>query len=294
MTSIVAQRKAAIEAQLRAAASPSVSTPSASASVADSTEPSPYKKYNIKRVRKVSETKKRSWGLTKTTYVVKHEQPNSSSPPLSSTAESVARDAPTQQESQNGAQRSFSYTKPAVRSGEALSQASETQAPVDSGYYSEIPETISLQQSDEEDLDYSQAYPAQLSDRIDLGPTDAYQPADEQQQSVVTESVRSQSIQRIGTRAIPVPPSLPAKRKPEVREKADTNPNQHKEYEGSWQAKKMTPPQSLPGMPTPAMAEAAAQKYNKNKKRIQKAVRELEGEEEPRAKRGGAGCCVIL
>jgi hypothetical protein len=289
MTSIVAQRKAAIEAQLKANSSANDSSPPTSAPKRASTDDSShYKKYNIKRVRKVSQETKKGWGFTRTTYVIKHEQPNSTNSSLA--PEALPQDLP----SQNSAQRSASPPKPVGRFRAAVPQEAETQPPVENVYYSDGPETVSLQYSEQEDFEDTQPRSVAFTHQVDQSRPEAFRSSYDEQPSNVTQSApqKPYSIQRTGKSAAYVP-SLPERRKPVVREMADTNPSQDKEYEGSWQAKKMLPPQPHPGMPTPDMAAAAAEKYNKNKHRIQKAVRKLEGEEDPAAKRG-AGCCVIL
>ncbi|GAX10083.1 hypothetical protein FisN_2Lh352 [Fistulifera solaris] len=286
MTSIVAQRKAAIEAQLKANSPANDSRPPTSAPKRASTDSSPYKNYNIKRVRKVSQETKRGWGFTKTTYVIKHEQPNSTNPSLAPKV--VPQDLP----SQNSAQRPAPPPKASGRLHATLPQEAEMQPPVENVYYSDVPETVSLQYSEHEDFEDLQPRSAALTENIDQSRLETFRSASDEQPSNVTASQRPHSIQRTGNSATYVP-SLPERRKPVVREMADTNPSQDKEYEGSWQAKRMLPPQPHPGMPTPDMAAAAAEKYNKNKDRIQKAVRKLEGEEDPAAKRG-LGCCVIL
>jgi hypothetical protein len=288
MTSIVAQRKAAIEAQLKANSSANDSSSPTSASKRASTDSSSYKKYNIKRVRKVSQETKRGWGFTRTTYVIKHEDNNSTNPSL--TPEAVPQELP----SQHSARRFDPPPKPLGRFSAAVPQQADTQPPVDNVYYSDVPETVSLQYSEQEEFEDSQPRSAPLTDSVDQSTPETFRPAYDEQPCNTSEvaSQKPFSTQQAGNSATYVP-SLPERRKPVVREMADTNPSQDKEYEGSWQAKKMVPPQPHPGMPTPDMAAAAAEKYNKNKDRIQKAVRKLEGEEDPAAK-PGAGCCIIL
>jgi hypothetical protein len=50
-----------------------------------------------------------------------------------------------------------------------------------------------------------------------------------------------------------------------------------REVEGSHQAQRMLPPKPMPGMLNQEMAEAAAKKYEKDKKKIQKACAEVDG-----------------
>lgn len=297
MSSLVAQRKAAIEAQLRTVAQGgSISTPSSS--IAVSSQPSQYKKYDIKRVRKVPAKAKRGWGLSRTTYVVKPEQNDSRTTPRPSAPKSVPLKATTQPLSQPAVHHFVPQTVNPRKQEQPLPQSEfETQPPLSDVYYSEAPETVSLQYSDQEDLDFD--YPGNPPEYLDHGPSESFQSVDGHQRPVAKELASEQSpasnlsaaIQRLKSRVIPIP-SPPPKRKPVVREMADTNPEQEKEYEGTWQARKMVPPQPVPGMPTPDMAAAAAHKYNQNQERIQKAVRQLEGEEEPEQQK--QNCCVIL
>lgn len=59
---------------------------------------------------------------------------------------------------------------------------------------------------------------------------------------------------------------------------------------GTRQTQRMLPPKPAPGMLNQEMAEAAAKKYQKNQKNIQKACAELDGTE-PKP----TGCrCIIL
>ncbi len=281
MSSIVAQRKAAIEAQLRTAASASISTP-ASASIAVSTQPSLSKKFNIKRVQKVPTKTKRRWGLSRKTYEVNPER-STPTPPRPSAPNPVPFKASSQPLSQPAVQHFVPRT--------VSSRSAPQKSPLIDVSFVAVPETISLQHSDQDDIDDSQHHSGNPSAHL--------QPSyDSQQHSVATEpsteqnTQQSTALQRLKSRIIPVP-SPPPRRKPVVREMADTNPDQEKEYQGTWQARKMVPPQRISGMPTPDMAAAAAQKYNQNQEKIQKAVRELEGEDKP-PEHKEQDCCVIL
>jgi hypothetical protein len=49
------------------------------------------------------------------------------------------------------------------------------------------------------------------------------------------------------------------------------------------------PPQPMPGMLNKEMAEAAAKKYTKDKKKIQKACAKLDGDKSSRC-----SCCVVM
>ena len=65
---------------------------------------------------------------------------------------------------------------------------------------------------------------------------------------------------------------------------ADENTGVRQEQRG------FKPPTPQPGMLNKEMAEAAAKKYEKDKKKIRKAVAELEADNKPK----DAGCCCIV
>lgn len=84
----------------------------------------------------------------------------------------------------------------------------------------------------------------------------------------------------------PDPPAQNSKRRGRTIGKVD--PPEVKTTTGTHQVQRMVPPTPAPGMLNQEMAEAAAAKYKKDKKKIQKACAEVDGTAQQ-------GCsCVIL
>jgi hypothetical protein len=61
--------------------------------------------------------------------------------------------------------------------------------------------------------------------------------------------------------------------------------------QGTYQVQRMVPPKPMPGMLNQEMAEAAAKKYEKDKKKIQKACAEVDGTATTTTQRCS---CIIL
>lgn len=99
----------------------------------------------------------------------------------------------------------------------------------------------------------------------------------------------------------PPPPSSPLKmlklpwaKKEEEPEVVEEEKEVEEHVEGVYEKQRMRPPEPRPGMLNNELAEAAALKYQKSQRRIQKACAKLDNPPPPEPEKASCGACVIL